>query len=242
MDQSIEFSIIMPVWNRADVVARSIESVLCQTYDNFELIIVDDGSADNLWEVVSPYTSEKVIFHRIPHSGVCAARNFALTRARGKYIAYLDSDNTWYPNFLSVMSEALNCRDKSNKAAYCKCNFYKVIPFLNLLYLRAIRGKAFNFRKLLRKNFIDLNTFVHSRAYIEEVGLFDETLKRLVDWDYIVRITALHDPVFVPVVLVNYYLNVCENSIAKRESFRLAYRTVREKNKAYEGRIDRTRT
>ena len=108
--------------------------------------------------------------------------------------------------------------------------------------MRAIRGKAFNFRKLLHKNFIDLNTFVHSRTYIEEVGLFDEALKRLVDWDYIVRITALHEPVFVPEVLVDYYLNICENSIAKRESFRLAYRAVRKKNKVYEGRKDRTRT
>ena len=143
MDQTIEFSIIMPVWNRADVVARSIESVLRQTYDNFELIIVDDGSSDNLWEAVSPYTSEKVIFHRIPHSGVCAARNFALNRARGKYIAYLDSDNTWYPNFLSVMSEALNCRDESKKAAYCKCNFYKVIPFLNLPLFESYQREGF---------------------------------------------------------------------------------------------------
>jgi glycosyltransferase involved in cell wall biosynthesis len=239
MEQSIKYSIIMPVWNRADVIARSIESVLHQTYDNFELIIVDDGSDDNLEEVVSPYICENVIFHRIPHSGVSAARNFALLRARGEYIAYLDSDNTWYPNFLSVMGEALDIRDERKKAAYCRCNFYKVVPIFNLRYKRAIRGKVFNFQKLLLKNYIDLNTFVHLRTYIKEIGLFDETLKRLVDWDYIVRITALHEPVFVPEVLVNYYLNVCENSISKRESFRLAYRMVREKNKVYEERTDK---
>jgi len=237
MNNPVKFSIIMPVWNRSDVVVRSLQSVLCQTYKNFELIIVDDGSDDNFEEVISPYLCEKVIYHRIPHSGVSAARNFALMRAHGEYIAYLDSDNTWYPQFLSVMLEALNSENKPKKAAYCMCNFYKIIPIFNIVYLRAIRGKVFDFEKLLRRNYIDLNTFVHSRTIIQEIGLFDETLKRLVDWDYIVRITALHEPIFVPEVLVDYYLNVCDNSIAKRENFRLAYRTVRKKNRAYEGRI-----
>ena len=239
MDQSIEFSIIMPVWNRSDIVVRSLQSVLCQTYKNFELIIVDDGSDDNLEEVISPYLCEQVIFHRIPHSGVCAARNFALKRARGEYIAYLDSDNIWYPRFLSVMCNALMGGKEPEKAAYCMCNFYKVIPVINKVFLRAVRGKAFNFEKLLRRNYIDLNTFVHSRTCIQEIGLFDEALKRLVDWDYIVRITALYEPIFVPEVLVDYYLNVCDNSIAKRESFRLAFRAVRKKNKGYEGRMRR---
>ena len=237
MDQSIEFSIVMPVWNRSDTVVRSLQSVLCQTYKNFELIIVDDGSDDNLEEVISPYLCEQVIFHRIPHSGVCAARNFALTRARGEYIAYLDSDNIWYPRFLSVMHTALMSGKEPEMAAYCMCNFYRVIPIINKVFLRAVRGKEFNFEKLLRRNYIDLNTFVHSRTCIQEIGLFDETLKRLVDWDYIVRITALHEPVFVPEVLVDYFLNVCDNSIAKRENFRLAYKTVRKKNRVYEGRI-----
>jgi len=119
------------------------------------------------------------------------------------------------------------------------CNFYKVIPVINKVFLRAVRGKAFNFEKLLRRNYIDLNTFVHSRTCIQEIGLFDEALKRLVDWDYIVRITALYEPIFVPEVLVDYYLNVCDNSIAKRESFRLAFRAVRKKNRVYERRMRR---
>ncbi len=64
------FSIIMPVWDRADVVSQSIESVLSQTFDDYELIIVDDGSQDNLEKVVEPYLSEEVAFYKISHSGI----------------------------------------------------------------------------------------------------------------------------------------------------------------------------
>ena len=81
------FSIVMPVWNRKHVVTRAIESVLSQTFENYELIIVDDGSEDGSEKVVEPYLSERVICFKIPHGGVSAARNYALTHAKGDYIA-----------------------------------------------------------------------------------------------------------------------------------------------------------
>jgi glycosyltransferase involved in cell wall biosynthesis len=227
------FSIIMPVWNRANIAARAVKSVLCQTYECYELIIIDDGSDDNLEEVISPYLSENVVYYRIPHSGVSPARNYGLKHAKGDYIAYLDSDNTWYPQFLSVMWGALTGQDPQKKAAYCKYNLYKKIPLLNKMFLRAVMGEEFNFDKLLKKSYIDLNTFVHSRECIETVGLFDETLKRLVDWDYIIRITAMYEPIFVPEVLVNYYLNICGDSIAKTEREDIALKAIRKKNIVY---------
>ena len=223
----------MPVWNRANIAARAVKSVLCQTYECYELIIIDDGSDDNLEEVISPYLSENVVYYRIPHSGVSPARNYGLKHAKGDYIAYLDSDNTWYPQFLSVMWGALTGQDPQRKAAYCKYNLYKKIPLLNKMFLRAVMGEEFNFDRLLKKSYIDLNTFVHSRECIETVGLFDETLKRLVDWDYIIRITAIYEPVFVPEVLVNYYLNICGDSIAKTEREDIALKAIRKKNIVY---------
>lgn len=87
--------------------------------------------------------------------------------------------------------------------------------------------------KLLKKNYIDLNTFVHSKECIETVGFFDETLKRLVDGDYIIRITAMYEPVFVPEVLVNYYLNICGDSIAITEREDIALKAIRKKNIVY---------
>lgn len=228
----VMFSIIMPIWNRADIAPRAITSVLCQTYQDYELIIIDDGSDDNLKEVISPYLSEKVIFYRIPHSGICAARNFGLRNANGDYIAYLDSDNTWFPRFLSEMRGALN-RHESKKVAYCRYYFYRKIPVFNNNFLRSVKGEVFDFEKLLRKNYIDLNTFVHARECMETVGFFDESLKRLVDWDFIIRITAMYEPLFVPEILVNYYLNICDNSISGNERHNIAFNKIREKNLVY---------
>jgi glycosyltransferase involved in cell wall biosynthesis len=233
------FSVIMPIWNRAYIAVRAIESVVRQTYPDYELIIVDDGSEDGLEDVVDPYLGDQVIFKRISHSGVCAARNFALTQARGEFIAYLDSDNIWHPDFLSVMGNALILEKGRKKAAYCKYNLFKFIPVFHTLYHRGIKGEPFNFEKLLIRNYIDLNTFIHSRECIETVGFFDEALTSLVDWDYIIRITARYEPLFVPQVLVNYYLNICDNSIAKRERLDIAYKTIRKKNKVYERDLDK---
>lgn len=228
------FSVIMPVWNRAHIVVRAIESVVRQTYPDYELIIIDDGSEDHLEDAVDPYLNDHVLFHRISHSGVCAARNFGLKRARGEFIAYLDSDNVWHHDFLSVMGNALIREEGRIKAAYCKYHLFKFIPIFHTLYHRGIKGEPFNFKKLLIRNYIDLNTFIHSRECIETVGFFDEALTSLVDWDYIVRITAQYEPLFVPQVLVNYYLNICDNSIAKRERLDLAYQTIRKKNMAFD--------
>jgi glycosyltransferase involved in cell wall biosynthesis len=224
------FSIIMPIWNRADIAPRAITSILGQTYQNYELILIDDGSDDDLEEAVTPYLSDKVVLYRISHSGICTARNFGLQHARGDYIAYLDSDNTWFPQFLSVMRGALNNGDESKKVAYCRYNLYKKIPIINKIFLRGVKGEEFNFEKLLKRNYIDINTFVHARECLDTVGFFDETLKRLTDWDFIIRITAMYEPLFVPEILVNYYLNICDNSVSKTERYKIAFKKIREKN------------
>lgn len=226
-------SIIMPVWNRADIVAKSIQSVLSQTFRDYELLIVDDGSEDGLEEAVKQYLSENVFYYRIPHSGVCAARNYGLRRAKGDFIAYLDSDNTWHPDFLSVMWTAINQEGTPRSAAYCMYNFYEKDEDTGKVYLSEVKGEEFDFRKLLARNYIDLNTFIHSKKCIETVGFWDETLKRIVDWDYILRITANYEPVFVPHVLVDYFFKVADNTITAREDPVVPYKTIRNKTMTY---------
>jgi glycosyltransferase involved in cell wall biosynthesis len=233
------FTIIMPIWNRAAIAPRAIKSILCQTYQNFELFIIDYRSEDNLEEAISPYLSERVILYQVPTRGLSVARNFGLKHANGDFIAYLDTDNTWHPQFLSVMWEALNNTDKSNKVAYCRYHLYKKIPIINKIFLRGVKGKAFNFEELLKRNYIDINTVVHARECIETVGFFDETLNRFEDWDFIIRMTAIYEPLFVKEVLVNYYLNICENSITKMERGDTALQTIREKNLKYSMSGDR---
>lgn len=102
----------MPNYNNAPLISRSIDSVLAQTFGNFELLIVDDESTDESVSIINGYSDNRIQLMQQTHQGVCAARNLALSRSRGKFIAFLDSDDTWAPDFLEVMADALkNSRD-----------------------------------------------------------------------------------------------------------------------------------
>lgn len=95
-------SVIMPSYNTAKYISQSIESVIAQTYQNWELIIVDDCSTDNTDEVVSQYFGDKRIryFKNEKNSGAAISRNYALREAQGRWIAFLDSDDLWHPEKL----------------------------------------------------------------------------------------------------------------------------------------------
>src|SRR5215831_13870333 len=90
------FSVIIPTYNRATCVGRAIESVLRQTFQDYELIVVDDGSTDKTAEVVRQY-GERIVFVSQPNRGVSAARNAGVSRAAGDWVAFLDSDDEWLP-------------------------------------------------------------------------------------------------------------------------------------------------
>src|SRR5699024_435877 len=98
-------SVIIPSKDRATVLPTAVQSVLDQTYGRWELIVVDDGSRDQTPEVLAAFTGDprvRVVTHET-NRGVAAARNTGLEAATGAYIAYLDSDNTWEPDFLELM-------------------------------------------------------------------------------------------------------------------------------------------
>jgi glycosyltransferase involved in cell wall biosynthesis len=223
------FSVIMPVWNRAAIIPRAIISVQNQLLSDWELIIIDDGSTDALEPAIAPFLGDRVRLFRTPHRGVGAARNFGISRARGTYIAYLDSDNTWYPPFLSKMHSALTSADGEWHAAYCRFNQFNRLPLLHIPYLWGIKGEPFSFENLLVENYIDINTFVHERESVTGAIGWDEDLKRLVDWDFIIRFSSRSPPLFVPETLVNYYYQVFDNSISTREPLEPALAAIRKK-------------
>ena len=101
-------SVILPTYNRADLLPRAVKSVLAQTYPCWELIIWDDGSTDNTTEVVGSYRDERLRYFRDDNHGVSYARNCAIQTARGEYIAFLDSDDEWRHQKLTAQIEALN--------------------------------------------------------------------------------------------------------------------------------------
>lgn len=178
------FSIIMPTLNRKHIIEKAIDSALRQTYQKFELIIVDDGSTDGTEELIAQkyekeIKEEKIRYIRANHEGVCKARNKGLSEAKNEWIAYLDTDNLMIGDFLKVFCEAI----KNN-------------PNIKLFYAKAecmlgnrVVGHPFNRVQLLQANFIDLGTFVHKREIFCNEGGFDENMTRLVDWDLITTYT-----------------------------------------------------
>lgn len=99
----IQFSVIMPLYNKANFVRKSIESILDQTYKDFEIIVVNDGSTDRSLAVVNEIRDPRIRIFSKENGGVSAARNFGLEKAQYDYIAFLDADDLWSPNFLETM-------------------------------------------------------------------------------------------------------------------------------------------
>lgn len=214
----------MPVWNRAGIVGRAIESVLAQTFTDYELLIVDDGSDDNLEEAVQPYLScAQVRYFKKARAGVGAARNFALQESAGEYIAYLDSDNVWHKEYLARMYAAL--ADGSCDSAYCRARQFRKAEDGAVIEDGCV-GREFSFRDLLERNYIDLNTFVHSRRMYLLRGGFDERLRRLNDWDLIIRFAGWGEIRFVPETLVDYFLGVEENAITLTEDLQAPLQVI----------------
>jgi glycosyltransferase involved in cell wall biosynthesis len=100
-------SVIIPVYNRAAIIKECLVSVFAQTYEDYEVIVIDDGSTDNLNDVLQPYMS-RIRFFRVGNCGAACARNLGLREARGEFIAWLDSDDRWFPFKLEVEKKILD--------------------------------------------------------------------------------------------------------------------------------------
>lgn len=216
-------SVIMPAFNRETVIADSINSVLQQSYGNFELLIIDDGSKDNTAAVVETFTDERIRFIRLEqNAGVSAARNVGLEHATGDIITYLDSDNIWDSDFLKIMVNAL-VANSTYECAYAGQVIYQVVPTMGgesyKAEHRAMRFAPFNRSRMEERNFIDLNVFVHKRFLYRSLGGFDTSLRRLVDWDLIMRYTQDNVPLMVPCLLSNYFIGKTDNQITSVEDF-----------------------
>ena len=198
-------SIIMPSWNRAFTIGEAIQSVLEQSYQNWELIICDDASEDRTADVVGGFRDPRIRYMKFLKSNGAGARNKGLAHARGDYIAYLDSDNIWHPLFLDMMLRTLAASPGRPMAysAYLDTEIRGA-----QVYLDRIARPPFRPTALSSRNFIDLNTIVHHRALYDMMGGFDTGLVRLQDWDLVLRYTSIFRPVFVNHPGVFYRRNI----------------------------------
>lgn len=193
------FSVIMPTYNRAFCITTAVDVLLNQTYQNFELIIVDDGSTDGTAELLkSKYDAElksgKIVFlPQEKNAGVCAARNKGLEAAKYNWIAYADTDNCPRPNFLETFAKGI----RENNAECFNAKIFRTSS-------GDVIGEETKYKKLLQGNHIDLGAFVHSKRLYDTLGGFDTNLSRYVDWDLILTYTKKNPSVFLNEIVLDY--------------------------------------
>lgn len=207
-------SIIMPSYNTAKYIRESINSVINQTYKNWELIIVDDCSADNTDEIVSRFLEDKRIkyFKNEKNSGAAISRNKALREAKGRWIAFLDSDDLWVPEKLEKQINFMEKNDYHFSYTDYRINFNgKWLPYINT------GPNVVNKRKIYNYCYFSTITVMYDQT---KIGLIQiEDLKKHNDYAMWLKIIEKANCYRLPECL-SYYIKH-ENSISSGSKFRL---------------------
>jgi len=200
-------SVIIPTYNRAYLVGRAIRSVLNQTFQDFEIIVVDDGSTDNTEEVVKSFNDPRIRYIRHEQNrGGSAARNTGIRAARGEYIAFLDSDDEWLPQKLERQVNAFKSLDETTGLVYTGLRF--VDHKGTLLWEQRPNLSGYIFHKLLQRNVIGTASSVMLRRdCLLSTGLFDETLPSRQDLDLWIRIARQFKVFPIPEPLTVHYVH-----------------------------------
>ena len=197
-----EVSVIIPTYNSAKYVVEAVESVLAQTWQDFEILVIDDGSTDETAQVMHRYEVPVRYIHQ-QNGGVAVARNRGIAESRGRYVAFLDADDTWLPHKLERQMEALHQQPHDQ---VCYSAFTVVDSDLNPIGISRSQRRGSTLEDLLtRGNVIgSICTVLCERSLFDLVGGFDPVLSQCADWDMWVRLAAQTEFLYVDEPLVTY--------------------------------------
>ncbi|MFL2743367.1 MAG: glycosyltransferase family 2 protein [bacterium] len=185
-----QVTVILPSWNRADWLKKSIDSVLEQTFRDFELIVVDDASTDSTQEILTSYSGKIRSITFAKNLGVSAARNAAVKNCDSEWIAFLDSDDFWHPHKLQKQIAQTVIR------AECPIHFTDEIWIRNGVRVNPKKKhqklEGWIFKPSLELCLMSPSTVLLRRELFDVHGLFDETLPICEDYDLWLRLTAQH--------------------------------------------------
>jgi glycosyltransferase involved in cell wall biosynthesis len=180
-------SVIVPTHQRRPLVRRAVESVLAQTHEDLELVVIDDGSTDGTGEELAELDDGRLRYVWQENAGVAAARNRAQGMARGEIVAFLDSDNYWLPDHLEVLVEVLERQPEALFATTCESFEIEGDSGPESAGLVDLWPRVFNYGR--RAGFV--SGVAIRREPLEEVGGFDERFRAGEDTDLFVRLGVL---------------------------------------------------
>ena len=240
-----EISVVIPYYNSEKTILRALNSVINQTYRDFEIILIDDGSVDNTHRIVENFISNnsnyKFIHIYQVNSGPSKARNIGIKSCNGKYIALLDSDDEWLPEKLQKQISVL----KKYNADMIGCNYNLILKgkvikkYIVKKYLKKI-----SFFKCLFKHYFTSSTIVFSKKAILDIGLFPENQKYMEDAYVFKLINRKYDAYVLKDNLVNFYKHLygdCGLSMKLKdmEIHELNnFKSFRKKNNEYNKKIN----
>lgn len=222
-NNNLKISVIIPTFNREKQIRNSIKSVLNQTYNNLEIIIVDDGSTDNTKEEVKKITDKRVKYIKLKQNkGAAFARNIGIKKSKGNFISFQDSDDYFYPNKLELQLK--NLINQNSSLDFCKIKvfynstYYYFVP--NQETEQKIKNGSFLNELISNGNFISTQAILVKKEILNNYS-FDPNFPRLQDFDFILRMIQKIKFSYTKEVLVD--LHVQKNSLSKsKENLRKA--------------------
>ncbi len=206
-------TVVIPAYNAANYIEETVNTVLKQTYNCLELIIVNDGSKDNTLEILEQLklTDSRITVLDKPNSGVCDSRNLGMSKAKGYYITFLDADDLWDLTFLENCIEKFNS-DDNIQAIYSKAQVINEKSEKQDEYIDANTIKSVKDTLEWKKGYVaSMGCTIYTREIVKKAGLFDPRLSTAADQDFHVRISSLSPIIGIDKVL--FYYRVHDNNM-----------------------------
>jgi glycosyltransferase involved in cell wall biosynthesis len=208
MNDTPKVSVIIPTYNRGKIIGRSIHSVVNQTFQDIEIIIVDDCSSDNTRDVVAGFKDPRIKYIRHDvNKGGAAARNTGINEALGEFIAFQDSDDEWV---LEKLEKQMRVMSMSSDDVGIVYSSYLLVKNNHVSFVPSNEEVSTDgdvLFQLLKKNVVGTPTVVIRKICFEKLGLFDESLPRYQDWDLFIRFAKMFKFRFVDEpLLISHYM------------------------------------
>lgn len=241
------FSIIIPVYNKEKFISNTLKSIFDQTFQDFEIILVNDGSTDKSENKILEFNDNRIVYYSNKNEGVSKARNFGLSKAKSEFICFLDADDYWYPTFLETFFSIIEKYPHQKVFTSLKeieTPTKTIIP--NYSFDINYEVKIFDFFEASKKECIlwTSNTVIH-KSVLGNVGNFDSNINCGEDTELWIRIGLKYTIVFIPKILARHVYD--KNSISRASNYFFEpytfkkYSALEQENKALKRIMDLNR-